>query len=79
VQDTLAATAAEVARINEEGTKQCRTAKLDRVVMGEDLEKIESQVADVAGDVERLEKTVEGSITPQSEIPSEIRLLREGT
>jgi hypothetical protein len=35
-------------------------------------------MADVAGHVERLEKKVEGSISLQSEILSEIRRLREG-
>ena len=55
-------TVKEVARINQEGTKQCQVVKL----------------ADVTGHVECLEKKVEGSTTLQSEILSEIRLLREG-
>jgi ribosomal 50S subunit-associated protein YjgA (DUF615 family) len=77
VQDTLAATVKEVARINEEGTKQCQVAKLDRVVMAKDLEKIEGQVADVAGHVTCLEEKVDGSIAVQSEILAEVRRLNQ--
>jgi len=44
--------------------------------MAKDLEKIEGQVADVAGQVKCLEEKVDGSIAVQSEILAEVRELR---